>query len=112
MCSHFPNIQKRSEKCVLRQTPATSSNSFRTALSANSRLGLDPSVRGQRKRKKSPQAPSDAPEADFFEECIFELLQSIPGMATFDAQIKGIDEDARKYDYKMGGTIPQSESAG
>jgi hypothetical protein len=50
----------------------------------------------------------DAPEKEYFDYAILELLQTIPGELPIDEQIKAIDEEARKHDYDVaGGGVPQ-----
>jgi hypothetical protein len=54
------------------------------------------------------QAENDAPEKEYFDYAILELLQTIPTELPIDEQIKAIDEDARKHDYDIaGGGVPQ-----
>merc|ERR1719235_3042788 len=54
------------------------------------------------------QVESDAPETQYFEYAILELLQTIPNELPIDEQIKAIDEEARKHDYDVaGGGVPQ-----
>merc|ERR1719498_1048465 len=54
------------------------------------------------------QAENDAPEKEYFDYAILELLQSIPTELPIDEQIKAIDEEARKHDYDIaGGGVPQ-----
>merc|ERR1719235_592486 len=49
-----------------------------------------------------------APETEYFDNAIIELLQSIPTELPIDEQIKAIDEEARKHDYDIaGGGVPQ-----
>merc|ERR1719171_312923 len=50
----------------------------------------------------------DAPEKEYFENAILELLQSIPNEKQINEQILAIDEEARKHDYDIaGGGVPQ-----
>merc|ERR1719197_2173439 len=49
-----------------------------------------------------------APETEYFDNAILELLQTIPTESPIDEQIKAIDEEARKHDYDIaGGGVPQ-----
>jgi hypothetical protein len=54
------------------------------------------------------QVETDAPEKEYFDYAILELLQSIPNEHPIDEQITAIDEEARKHDYDLaGGGVPQ-----
>jgi len=54
------------------------------------------------------QVESEAPEKEYFDYAILELLQTIPTESPIDEQIKAIDEEARKHDYDIaGGGVPQ-----